>query len=249
LIPLSPNDRQDWDNAHPGQALTSILPQDLDSATGHFAMTRLHGWLAATALVVLAAAALWPRPEDHAANAAAAPARGTAATQPRTPAASARRAAPRILEWEDLVPSSYRPEELLAEMGDIAGLEDTDPRAIALLAKLRKAYDEAPVVVALHGTYVRMPGYAIPLDQANGRTYSFLLVPFYGACIHEPPPPANQIVYVAVPAGTVIRNAFDVVWATGTMSARRTGTRLATAGYGIRADKVEPYRAEDDPNA
>jgi hypothetical protein len=212
-------------------------------------MTRLHGWLAATALVVLAVAALWPSPDDHAASAEQATAPGAADAQPRAPAANARRAAPRSLEWEDLVPSSYRPEELLAGMGDIAGLEDTDPRAIALLAQLRKAHDEAPVVVALHGTYVRMPGYAIPLDQANGRTYTFLLVPFYGACIHEPPPPANQIVYVAVPGGTVIHNAFDVVWATGEMSARRTGTRLATAGYGIRADKVEPYRAEDDPNA
>ena len=212
-------------------------------------MTRLHGWLAAIALVALAAAALWPTQDDKAANAAAAPARGSTAAQPRAPAGTTRRTAPRILEWEDLVPSSYRPEDLLTEMGDLSGLQDTDPRAIALLAKLRKAYDEAPVVAALHGTYVRMPGYAIPLDQANGRTYAFLLVPFYGACIHEPPPPANQIVYVAVPAGTVIHNAFDMVWATGTMSARRTGTRLATAGYGIRADKVEPYRAEDDPNA
>lgn len=215
-------------------------------------MKRIHWLLLAAAGIALGIASLWPAHDDLAANAATAQAaRPAAPARPGAQRSTAQRrpAAPRVLAWEDLVPPNYRPEDVLGDTSQLAGLQDTDPRAIALLAKLRKAYDEAPVVAALNGAYVKMPGYAVPLDQANGRTFSFLLVPFYGACIHEPPPPANQIVYVTVPGGTVIAHAFDVVWATGVMSATRAGTRLATAGYGLRAEKVEPYRAEDDPNA
>ena len=154
---------------------------------------------------------------------------------------------PRVLEWDDLVPADFHPEDLLADTNGVASLSDTDPKAVALLAKLKKLYDEAPVVRALDNTLVKIPGYAIPLDQANGRTLSFLLVPYYGACIHEPPPPANQMVFVNVPAGARIAHAFDVVYVTGVLSARSTNTRYANAGYSLRASKVEPYRAEDDP--
>ncbi len=219
-------------------------------------MTRIHWLLALAALAALAAAALWPVREEHAPNTtrvttvAAAPgaAPRVRGMQPHGATTPGRRA-PRLLAWEDLVPPNYRPEDVLGDTSGLTELQDSDPRAIALLASLRKAYDEAPLVAALNGIYVKMPGYAIPLEQVNGRTQSFLLVPFYGACIHEPPPPANQIVHVTVPGGTIIRTAFEVVWATGVMSAQRTGTRLATAGYLIRAEMVEPYRVEDDPNA
>ena len=52
------------------------------------------------------------------------------------------------------------------------------------------------VVDDLDGRYVLLPGYVVPLEFSDSRIIEFLLVPWVGACIHKPPPPANQIVHV-----------------------------------------------------
>ena len=52
------------------------------------------------------------------------------------------------------------------------------------------------VVSGLDGETIRMPGYVLPLEFDGSKVKEFLLVPFVGACIHTPPPPANQIVHV-----------------------------------------------------
>ena len=50
---------------------------------------------------------------------------------------------------------------------------------------------------SLDGATVRLPGFIIPLDaRRDGVLDEFLLVPYFGACIHVPPPPPNQLVYV-----------------------------------------------------
>jgi hypothetical protein len=69
-------------------------------------------------------------------------------------------------------------------------------------------------------------------------------VPFYGACIHVPPPPANQTVLVEAATGVTvqIRQAFDTVWVTGRLAAHRTDTGLAKAGYTLTATEVSPLR-------
>ena len=67
----------------------------------------------------------------------------------------------------------------------------------------------------------------------------FLLVPFVGACIHVPPPPANQIVYVKTEKGFDVKGSFDPVYVTGIMKVTMTATGLADAGYTIEAERVE----------
>jgi hypothetical protein len=79
-----------------------------------------------------------------------------------------------------------------------------DPRAVGegsademqASLKLREIWDSAPVRQDLQGTKVRLPGYVVPLEYSQGAIREFLLVPYFGACIHSPPPPANQIVLV-----------------------------------------------------
>jgi len=65
-------------------------------------------------------------------------------------------------------------------------------------------------------------------------------VPFVGACIHVPPPPANQIIYVKIERGFDVQGTFDPVWVTGTLNVAPTFTGLADAGYSLEAEKVEP---------
>ena len=97
---------------------------------------------------------------------------------------------------------------------------------------------EAPLVDDLDGQVVRISGYAVPIDTAARRVNEFLLVPYVGACIHVPPPPANQIVHVTSATGLVLRELFDPVVVVGRISARPAATALAAAGYRIEASEV-----------
>jgi hypothetical protein len=102
----------------------------------------------------------------------------------------------------------------------------------------------APVVAALDGKRVRIGGYVVSLDFDATKVREFLLVPFVGACIHVPPPPANQIVYVKSEPGFEVTGMFDPVWVTGVLRATTAHTGLAEAGYSLVAEKVE-HRAKE----
>lgn len=150
---------------------------------------------------------------------------------------------PTELDWDALLPPDSNPEKIMEKYGDdIADLDDSDPRAKKLLDELEAIWKKAPVVKKLDGKRVKLPGFVVPLEGDGQKLSEFLLVPYYGACIHVPPPPANQTVYVTVPKGDArIRHAFDTVWVTGTMSAKPFTSDLATAGYQIKAESVTPY--------
>ena len=64
-------------------------------------------------------------------------------------------------------------------------------------------------------------------------------MPFVGACIHVPPPPPNQIIYVKAEGGFEVKGQFDPVYVTGTLKTARQFTGLAATGYTMDAEKVE----------
>src|ERR671920_2335169 len=92
---------------------------------------------------------------------------------------------------------------------------------------------------SLDGTDVKLPGYIVPLDLGAEGVTSFLLVPFVGACIHVPPPPPNQIIYVKAAEGFEVSGQFDPVYVTGTLKTARQFTGLAATGYTMEAEQVE----------
>ncbi len=154
--------------------------------------------------------------------------------------AAAPDATPVEITWDDLMPADYRPDELFGDT-DLSTLEDGDPRAVELMKKLQKLWQEAPVVTSLDNAQVRLPGFAIPLETDTKTAKAFILVPYYGACIHVPPPPSNQIVVVRAAQGAPIREAFDMVWVTGRLRVEAQQTDVAHAGYTLEASLVEPY--------
>lgn len=147
----------------------------------------------------------------------------------------------RELEWDALIPEDYQPDKLLEEYQPDS-MSDDDPRAEELMTKLRELWDQAPVREELDGENVRLPGFVVPLEGDAEETSSFLLVPYYGACVHVPPPPANQTVYVLTEPGKgAPPGLFDVVWVSGTMSVKRITNDTAEAGYTLYATDIEPY--------
>jgi len=94
----------------------------------------------------------------------------------------------------------------------------------------------------LDGLTLRIPGFIVPLDvDAAGQVVEFLLVPYYGACIHVPPPPPNQIIYVKPAQPILVKDMFNAYWVTGRMHVEIRTTQMASASYSMNASKVEAY--------
>ncbi|MCV2880336.1 DUF3299 domain-containing protein [Sedimentimonas flavescens] len=101
----------------------------------------------------------------------------------------------------------------------------------------------------LVGTSVRLPGYVLPLEFKDRKAVEFLLVPTIGACIHTPPPPANQVVHVVYPEGIEVNGLFTPVWITGTMVAQSSvqdvgyvdGQAPVSVSYSMQPVLVEVY--------
>jgi uncharacterized protein len=146
----------------------------------------------------------------------------------------------REISWDDLIPADWNPEAFFAEL-DLDALSDNDPRAAEVMQRMREEWDRAPVVERLAGERVRIPGFLVPLETDGKTIREFLLVPYFGACVHVPPPPANQLIHVIpdkpVPAGWNML----AVWVNGVMAVGRIDSELGNAGYQLRGITVEEY--------
>ena len=148
----------------------------------------------------------------------------------------------RETRWSELVPQGWNPNvEARALRQGMSDLLDTDPRAAARLKKLRNRWDNAPINPAFEGAVVRLPGYVVPLDMSKQGLKEFLLVPYFGACIHSPPPPSNQIIHVRVKHPVSGVHAMDTVWVSGDIHGERTESYRGTSSYLLNAAAVEPY--------
>ncbi|SFS57668.1 hypothetical protein SAMN04488040_1097 [Sulfitobacter marinus] len=141
-------------------------------------------------------------------------------------------ASPRKIMWDDLIPPGLPYAEIIGE-GEIDMLNDTwNPVYDANAVKLNEA---------LNGAYIIMPGFIIPFDISAKGVTSFMLVPYVGACIHTPPPPANQLVMVNSAKPWPSDQLWDAVWVTGTLRTQLQSTKLGQTGYSLTADKMKVF--------
>jgi hypothetical protein len=180
------------------------------------------------ALALMASVALAPGAVDAAPEASGA-----------KPAADAATGFKKIT-WASLVPTGWNPMAGI-ELQNYSKYGDGDPRATEALKKLQDAWSNAPTNRSLEDAAVRINGYIIPLDAEAGKVREFLLVPYFGACIHTPPPPPNQIIHVMADTPVAGLKMMDAVWVNGTVKAIRTDTGFGSAGYRINAVAVTPY--------
>lgn len=151
---------------------------------------------------------------------------------------------PRQLSWEALIPAGSVPAPM-----PMQPLHDLSQLAQVLSEQGPAATQSArrePVVAELDGQHVKMPGYIVPLETGpDGRVNEFLLVPFFGACIHVPPPPSNQIVHAYSELGVHQEALWQPYWVEGLLRVEHTENELADSGYKITAYKVYNYALED----
>ena len=148
------------------------------------------------------------------------------------------------VSWDALVPPQWNPLKEFEGM-NLGMLKDGDPRATNLLKRMREVWDQAPVNEAIDGTFIRIPGYVVPLEESKDGMKEFLLVPYFGACIHSPPPPANQIIHVLSNQPVRGLRSMETVWVQGKVQAFRHDSFMGTSGYRIEAPVVELYVEKD----
>nr|WP_198982138.1 DUF3299 domain-containing protein [Herbaspirillum sp. ASV7] len=149
------------------------------------------------------------------------------------------------IAWESLIPKDWDP------MAPFKGLKldqltDDDPRADAALWKAKKYWKDAPVDASIEGKPVRLPGFVVSLDREGEALKEFLLVPYFGACIHVPPPPANQIIHVRSTKAIKNVRTMDAVWISGVIKVERSDSSMGASSYSMKAVSVEPYQAPDN---
>lgn len=146
----------------------------------------------------------------------------------------------REIEWDDLIPKGWDPMAAFKGL-NMSRLKDSDPRAIEALEKMKAAWAEAPVEPSLDGKRVKLAGFVVPLERKGDAVLELLLVPYFGACIHTPPPPANQIVHVILKKPAEGLKMMDAFWVSGTLSLERGDSSLGIYGYRMTGERLDPY--------
>lgn len=149
------------------------------------------------------------------------------------------------LSWDDLLPADFDfntlREKIDLDSYEIYDLTDEDPEAQRLYSDLQSVMADVPMVETLDGIEARIPGFLVPLEMSADEVREFFLVPYYGACIHTPPPPANQIVHVVMDKPIPFDNMYEPYWVKGTLDVTRTDTDIGTAGYRLNIASITPY--------
>lgn len=149
------------------------------------------------------------------------------------------------LGWEKLVPEGFRPaENPLASMteSEIDRLMDGSEDSNNILAEMEVQMSYAPTVPQLNGQRIKIPGYVVPLEfDGQSEMNEFLIVPYFGACIHTPPPPANQVIHANSEKTLYMENPYDPIWAIGVLKTDTKISELAEAGYQLEIEQILPY--------
>ncbi len=160
-------------------------------------------------------------------------------------------ASPKELDWDDLVPPDWDPNSVFDQYTADEFASMPDEEYIRLREKAQALLDAAPTVDSLDGELVKIPGFMLPLDFSSTEIKEFLLVPYFGACIHTPPPPANQIIHGVLDSQFFTNELFEPVWISGKLRILRATSTLGESGfqqtldietgYAMDVELVEPY--------
>jgi hypothetical protein len=94
----------------------------------------------------------------------------------------------------------------------------------------------------LDGKVVKIPGFIVPLEDYEEEAAEFLLVPYFGACVHTPPPPPNQLVYVKMNDKKKLKvGLWDAVWMYGTLKVEYIESVFGPASYTLQGMRTAPY--------
>ena len=156
------------------------------------------------------------------------------------------------VEWIDLLPKDDL-EALLNPPEYVTNIEENSAEDV-ISSQLRgdtsntkadryqQALNSSRIVSKMNGSAIRIPGFIVPLDFSDKQTITqFFLVPWFGACIHLPPPPPNQIILTNYPKGLKLESLYEPFWISGVLKTSLVENELASAAYVLEMNAYEPY--------
>ncbi len=140
-------------------------------------------------------------------------------------------AAPREIEWLELMPEA----ESEAWLNDQSSIDHSG-------FFMPEPFQSFKTIPELDGQQVRIPGFVVPIEtNAEGELTEFFLVPYFGACIHLPPPPANQIIYGRLNEPMPMINIWDAYWMEGQLNIEQIENETAASAYTMDVSILELY--------
>ena len=136
------------------------------------------------------------------------------------------------LEWRDLLP-----EDDTSLPGNLQGILPHDQSSMAA-----RQPPSTGIRTDWTGKIVQLSGFIVPLDHDGTGVTAFILVPYVGACVHVPPPPANQLVFVTTGTPYESSGMFEPVTVTGMFGTASRSTQLAEIGYALSAEDIRSFR-------
>ncbi|MDG1484952.1 MAG: DUF3299 domain-containing protein [Porticoccaceae bacterium] len=159
------------------------------------------------------------------------------------------------IQWTDLLPQDEvdilsNPPDYLNDIED-GSAEDqlNSPMNNSIVVEMEDRYQQALVSTRvkseMDGRAVRIPGFIVPIEFNGEQTITeFFLVPYFGACLHMPPPPPNQIIYVKSAEGLKLEALYYPFWISGDLKASMVENDMATAAYSMEMNNYEAYQQE-----
>lgn len=157
------------------------------------------------------------------------------------------------IDWVELIPDEdlealLNPPEYLNEIEDGSSEDQISSQLLGALEqatddRYQQALTSAEVKPEYNQQQIRLPGFIVPVEMNEQQLVTeFFFVPYFGACIHLPPPPPNQIIYVTSEQGVAQQNLYDPYWVDGTLTTTLIKNETAVAAYALTADKIELYQ-------
>ncbi|HWS27989.1 MAG TPA: DUF3299 domain-containing protein [Xanthomonadales bacterium] len=136
-------------------------------------------------------------------------------------------ATPRELDWLELMPKdevdALMETPTVAHEGSLKQVQTGSFRAIK----------------ELHGQKVKIAGYIVPVEvDGESQMSEFFIVPYFGACIHVPPPPPNQIILARLAKPIPVTEIYDAYWIEGTLNVEQIKNDIAASAYTLTTTKV-----------
>ena len=148
------------------------------------------------------------------------------------------------VKWEDLMSQADLAAILNAPpvSHDGYGWDDKFSADSPVESAFQRALQSFDVNPEYLGKRIVLPGFIVPTAYNEEREVTeFFLVPFFGACIHVPPPPPNQIIHVTFEQGLQLDNMYDAYYILGELSSQVVRHDLADSAYSLNAEHVELY--------
>ena len=159
----------------------------------------------------------------------------------------ANQTAPIDLKWASLLPSE--------EHEVIARYQTTQPQSLeqmtaqvmrSINASKDQSYQDALIstntMAEFENQIVSISGFIVPIDFYNDKSVkSFFFVPYFGACIHLPAPPPNQMIFVQLEQGFKDVDITKTYTLAGKLNIELFEDLMGTSAYTLDLVNVLPF--------